>query len=278
MTYFWSGSNRAGEIRALDECGVPIGVTVDAMDKAGRSLAELKKTSVPVFIDSGAFGEVQFSINTFNFEIKKEITHRDWQDRLALYKKITIALPGRCYVVAPDQVGSQEGTISRLERYKQEVNELIELGARVIVPLQKGVLSQEEFDMYVQAILGHTHYIRGIPSKKAAATTEEIAALSRALPQDAELHLLGLGPWGKRFKEIIPSIQQRVISCDSCRIIALVGTNRPLTRWVNKIREELGYQDKGRLSAEESCVVKYRSLKGYIMEAGLCKPSTLLDL
>lgn len=41
-TYFWSGSNRAGEIVALAKHGQGVGVAVDALDKGGRALAALE--------------------------------------------------------------------------------------------------------------------------------------------------------------------------------------------------------------------------------------------
>ena len=275
-TYFWSGSSRAGEIAALAKHGRHVGVAVDALDKGGRSLAELRKLSsshVKVFVDSGAFGEVKFDASAGGFVDVRPISDSDWLERLETYREIAKALGSRCYLVAPDKVGDQVVTLERLARYAEQVNELRELGANIIVPLQKGAMSQAAFDQAVTSTLGFGDYVRGIPSKKAAATVEEIAELCQELPADARIHLLGLGPWGARFDQVMAVVNRpaELVFCDSVRIKALVGrTNgrggapRILTALTDKAREVLGLADKGKLSADESFQVKFWALDTYL--------------
>lgn len=268
MIYFWSGSNRAGEIRALSECAVPVGVTVSELDSAGHALRELARCKSPIFVDSGAFGEIRWNSATMSFDDVRPIGPHEWTRRLELYHQIVRARPGT-YMVAPDKVGDQEETLARLSLYRNDIWELHRMGAQMIVPLQRGELSQVEFDRKVNDCLSGLPYIRGIPSKKAAATTAEIHKLSSELPDSARLHFLGLGPTSPRYNEILAGVQQSDLSCDSCRILALVGkTNgpgggpRPLTAHVERIKAHFGLGR--RLSTEESFMVKYLSLKAYL--------------
>lgn len=275
-TYFWSGSSRAGEIAALAKHGCHVGVAVDALDKGGRSLAELRKLAtshVKVFVDSGAFGEVKFDASTGGFVDVRPISDSDWLERLETYREIAKALGSRCYLVAPDKVGDQEATLERLGRYAQQVNELRRLGANIIVPLQKGAMTQADFDRAVTSTLGFGDYVRGIPSKKAAATVVEIAELCRELPRNARIHLLGLGPWGARFDQVMAVVNRphELVFCDSVRIKALVGrtngrggTPRILTALTDRAREVLGLTNKGKLNANESFAVKFWALDTYL--------------
>jgi hypothetical protein len=274
-TYFWSGSNRAGEIAALAKHGKHIGVAVDALDKKGKALAELAKVAKSlVFVDSGAFGEVRFDAAAGAMADVNPISDPEWRKRLATYRQIAASLGSRCYL-APDKVGDQAETLRRLERYAQQVRELRALGANIIVPIQKGETAGPEFDRECSRILGFTDYVRGIPSKKAAATVSEIAALSRALPADARIHLLGLGPFSKRYGQVIDAIGRapELVFCDSVRIKALVGRAngpgggpRALTRLADEAKRDLGLSGKARLSPEESRRVKFAALDRYFSE------------
>lgn len=330
--YFWSGSNRPGEITALAQHGHAIGVSVDALDRGGRGIAALedlapgkravvnvtqtngrpilmlgssrdklptgdveveadgkrltfgfrkiavnvakaaqgganvlgsvlrgmfgedagargkghkavieltsagwqmsaedlkaaKISGAKVFVDSGAFGEVKFSPELGKMVDVRPISDEDWRERLAAYHRITTALGSNTYLVAPDKVGDQDETLRRLERYAPEMRKLRDMGAHIIVPIQLGEMTGADFDRACSEVLGFSDYIRGIPSKKAAATIEEIAELSASLPEDARIHLLGLGPFGERFQKVIAAIDRvpELVFCDSVRIKALVG-------------------------------------------------------
>lgn len=280
------GKNMLGDLlkgmfgEAAGEAGaghkVAIELTPAGWQMTAAELDQFKKSDSKVFVDSGAFGEVKFDKATGRFVDVKPITHDDWTERLAAYKRIALALGDRAFLVAPDKVGDQAETLARLARYAGEVRELRALGANVIVPLQKGALSQAAFDVEVEKVLGFGDYVRGIPSKKAAATVEEIAALSRTLPAAARVHLLGLGPFGERFDEVIEAIARpaELVFCDSVRIKALVGrTNgrnngpRILTALIDAAREFLGLADKTRLDSDESFAVKFLALDSYFATA-----------
>lgn len=226
-----------------------------------------------VFVDSGAFGEVRFDPSVGRMVTVDPITHEEWVRRLHTYRRIAKALGERCYLVAPDKVGDQAETLRRLERYRDEVRDLRDLGANIIVPIQRGEMTGAEFDRECARVLGFSDYVRGIPSKKAAATVEEIGELSRALPRDARIHLLGLGPFGSRYHRVIEAIGRapELVTCDSVRIKALVGRSngpgggpRPLTRLADRVRSALGLS--GRLSSKQAETVKREALDMYLAE------------
>lgn len=220
-----------------------------------EQLADWKASGSQVFVDSGAFSETKLnaphkcgtgkackagtcigndnlpfpSRPPFEWVVVKPITGKEWKKRLAAMTKIAEALGSKCYLVAPDMVGHQDVTLERLAEYVEVVKRWRELGANVIVVLQKGALSQIEMDVECQKVLGFSDYVRGIPSKKAAATTAELVELANALPAGTRLHLLGLGVEGDRYAEVLAVMPaDRPLFCDSVGIKRLVGrTNGP---------------------------------------------------
>ncbi len=96
--YYVSGSNSAAEIRGFANLGQPIGVAVDQLTPAGiQELKSLANRNVPVFVDSGAFGEFGGT----------EITDDEWQHRLGVYDELAQELGPQLTVVAPDKGGKQ---------------------------------------------------------------------------------------------------------------------------------------------------------------------------
>lgn len=200
-----------------------IELTPTGWQLSDAEIAEIAKSDSRVFVDSGAFGEVRWSPELGCLVDHRPITHEDWIERLDAYDRIAAALGSRAYLVAPDKVGDQQETLRRLVRYAGRLRALRETGAQIIVPLQCGVLSGAAFDHACTQILGFSDYVRGIPSKKAAASIEEIAELSAALPPGARVHLLGLGPFSERYDAVIEALGRgaEFVTCDSVRIKAL---------------------------------------------------------
>lgn len=234
----------------------------------------------PVFVDSGAFGEVAWDPATERMIDVRPIDDAQWQERLDAYRSIAGALGPRAWLVAPDKVGDQDETLRRLRRYAGRVRGLRALGARIIVPLQRGRLSGADFDRACAEALGFDDYVRGIPAKKAAATVDEIGELSRALPAGARVHLLGLGPWGQRYRDVLAALDRpaELVTCDCVRLRALVGrTNGPgygpriLTELTDKARAALGWLGR-KLSPEQAERLKFEALDAYFQGPGLTAP------
>jgi hypothetical protein len=278
--YFVSGSNHAGEIRGLALSGMHIGVAVDVLDKKGAALEELEMcaySGTKIFVDSGAFGEVSRS---FPFTTVKPITDADWDKRLKIYERLASVLKSQLYVVAPDKVGDQVQTLCRLERYADRIKAMhVNHHVNVIVPMQHGDIDMIDMDRCVREIFdlcdvdGDFNFIRGIPSKKGAMNTETLTTYCTELLWDPEVneletrfHLLGLGPYSKRYSEVREAIPKWAadVTCDSVRITALVGkTNGPGggPRDLTRRRMEILSSNPELPVAE----VKFRIMQGHFM-------------
>ena len=225
--YFASGSNRPLEIRGLARAGADVGVAAPELSPAAvDELLALAGTDVLVFVDSGAFSEVKFG--PAGAEVVKPLDADHWRGVLSLYRRLAEALGDQAWLVAPDRVGDQEESLRRLERYAEEVRELHELGARVLVPVQKGALSQVEFAAAVDRVLGFTDWIPAMPCKKAATTAGELAAFVEAR-KPRHVHLLGLGIRSRQLPDYMAAFDNGgTVSLDACWITANVGkTNGP---------------------------------------------------
>jgi hypothetical protein len=237
--YFASGSNRACEIRAFSRIGQPIGVAATEVGPtAEAALVALAGTGTPVFVDSGAFGEVQFDPAQGKLVVVKPITDEDWQRILGLYERLATALGSQLHVVAPDAVGCQATTLARLNRYAASMRRLRALGASILVPLQRGLLTLAELDEGVTAELGFDDYVRSLPCKKGATTDDEIRAFLATRP--ARLHLLGMGPRNRRMPRVLAMLAElspdTELSCDSNLITASVG-RKPRPRLLTAARD-----------------------------------------
>jgi hypothetical protein len=251
---------------------VALVMTREGWEMSEHRLGELAARGTRVFVDSGAFGEVKFCPEAGRLVDRNPITHAEWTRRLDAYQRIAKALGSNAFLVAPDKVGDQAETLRRLALYAPRVRALRALGANIIVPIQRGEMAGADFDRECARVLGFDDYIRGIPSKKAAASVAEIAELSSSLPVDARIHLLGLGPFGSRYRAVLAAIgrQPELVFCDSVRIKALVGrTNGPgggpriLTKLADQARVLLGIPARRRYSTDESYAIKFASLDAY---------------
>jgi hypothetical protein len=249
IEYFASGSNHAGEIRGLAEVGHHIGLVADRVGHL--ELAELDRlagSDVRVFVDSGAFSEVDFPGGVPT--IVKPITDEMWRRRLATYATMAMTLGPQLCVVAPDCVAHQDITLERLERYAAAVELVAELGAQILVPIQKGAMSMGDFARRVETILD-CDWTPSVPMKKDATTAAELEAFV-ADYRPARVHLLGLGPKAKRdgyavaLAAVARGCSTTTVQSDSNLLKSLMGrTNGPGggprigTRMLDQAREDL---------------------------------------
>jgi hypothetical protein len=229
ITYFASGSNRAGEIRGLADLGHPIGIAVPEVMPSADATAELERLAgagVAVFADSGAFSEVAFGPE--GPRVVKPISDAEWIERLDFYERLARVLGSSLYVVAPDKVGYPDETLERLERYRDRIRALVALGVNVIVAIQ-GDDKAGFYERILELELGDV--IPGLPCKKNATTDEQLADfIARARPR--RLHLLGLGIKSRRAPALLEYLEGVApgleLSLDSCLIASLAGkTNGP---------------------------------------------------
>ena len=112
----------------------------------------------------------------------------DWREIMSRYQTLANMTdhPENLYVVAPDKVGDQAGTMAALEAWAPKVRALIDEGCQVIVPIQAGILPGQEMIERAAALLGTRKFIVGVPSNRAAMSIEECRTL-----RHAAFHILG---------------------------------------------------------------------------------------
>jgi hypothetical protein len=201
----------------------PYSVGVAAQEVTARSeelLCQLADTETDVFVDSGAFQEMSSG---------KTIPDEQWHKRLGLYERLAKVLGTHLWVVAPDKIGDQVSTLYRQIAYREIMWRIRDLGANVLVPVQKGARTLSDFWRGECQALGFMG-VPALPCKKAATTPAEVGQfVSESRPP--LIHLLGLGAFSSKIKAYLDAAvgtDVQVDSCDvqvdSCMLRASVGT------------------------------------------------------
>lgn len=141
--HFCSGVNAPGEVEGLAGHSW-VGIAASEIRPGLLEALEANRIGVrALFVDSGAFSEVEFGAN--GPQVVDEIDHADWLIRFGVYDRMALAFGPRAYVVAPDRVGDQAVTLERLERYAGRCRRLVSYRAKLIVPVQKGAMPMAAF-------------------------------------------------------------------------------------------------------------------------------------
>ncbi len=220
---FASGTNQAGQIRAFGDLGLDVGAAVPELrEPALRAPESLAGKGVAVFVDSGAFSEVKFGAD--GPRVVKPLGPDHWERVFRIYERLAAVLGSQLWVVAPDKVGYQRGTLRRLRRYRERVVGLLDSGANVLVALQKGATTQATFAAQVDLVLGRRNWVAAVPARKGATSPTEIAELLDARPLP-HLHLLGRGPRSRSIKRYLAPFAGRetTVSLDACWVTQNVG-------------------------------------------------------
>jgi hypothetical protein len=198
--HFVSGVKNPKEVELMLATSRPFGVTLGECGKPCMALVTSAYKGFsrhqglpPLFIDTGAFGEVR----------GLAITHRDWVHKLdTVYQLASRAGPNATllYAVAPDKVGDQAQTLARLRHYRPKVKQIQNTGAHVIVGLQPGALSLSQMHDEVDQILGGD-WLPGIPMTNRSGMTQQIFEDYLREKKPARIHLLGAGPRSQRLKK-----------------------------------------------------------------------------
>jgi hypothetical protein len=223
---FGSGANGLADMRGHANAGAPIGVAVTELSgRALENLKDLARDGHPIFVDSGAFSEVNFGAG--GPEVVKPITEEEWRKRLDKYLEIAKAAreSGNSNVsfVAPDMVGSQDVTIQRLNKFSPEIQKVIAEGGSILIPLQNGELSPEEF--WHRAVgdalhAGHgrqkedihnqmEHLVPAFPMNKAAADPQKILDfVANRNDYVKRIHLLGTSMSDAATRKVVTMLGQ----------------------------------------------------------------------
>jgi hypothetical protein len=229
FTAFASGANEPSEIMGFRMAGLPIGASASLLRPV--AIQALSNSSGPVFLDSGAFSEVSYSPEYNKLQVVSPISPKEWRRRLAIYLLLAQSLGDRLTVVAPDRVGDQEETLRRLALYRDELAELAAQGVTILIPLQVGNRTHEEF--FVEATEAAGVYLTPAFTMKKSATSLSAATQFLAAVQPSRIHLLGMGPTNVRADEFLDMIRRvspdTSITMDSNRLRSVTGKKRPLT-------------------------------------------------
>lgn len=175
---FCSGMSSKSDLHGAMDASIPVGVVAGELTTCQTllSLPRYMDKGGYVFVDSGAFTA---------FKSGETI---DWEDVLHKYEMLAdlTTATKRLYVVAPDVVGSQEGTLALINQYKNRINQLVEYGVKVICPLQHGEMPANNMLNAIKGLLGHEYFVAGIPSNRAALPVNECGSLKHHT-----FHILG---------------------------------------------------------------------------------------
>jgi hypothetical protein len=255
LTAYGSGANHVADIRGQVKAGIPVGVDVSELsENAVCELEALAGRGVPVFVDSGAFGEMLITAN--GLEVGQEITPAEWRRRLDIYRRLGAALGSQLTVVAPDRVGDQTVTLERLRTYAADLQGLKAAGVEIVIPVQFGEMSEghpDEFYFLANDAAGfdvvrpesrdkvftdtsdydtRLGMAPALPMKKAACDIQDAAFFVRQV-RPHRVHCLGLGAANPRAAELVKVLQaidaNLEISMDANLIRSNVGQGRGIT-------------------------------------------------
>ncbi len=224
---FASGVNEAREIRGFSLARIPVGFS--ARHVRGEAIAELQRSELPLFADSGAFSEV--ALTAAGLVVVHPISHQEWSKRLSLYQLLAERHGSNLSVVVPDRVADQEHTLLLLARYREELEALAKTGARLLIPVQRGALTPETFLQHALEVAG-VPMSPALPMKKAGMSHGEVLAFLQII-RPAHVHLLGMGFERERAKRLVRlllnSFEALTVSLDSNRLRAVAGHSRSMT-------------------------------------------------
>lgn len=251
--YFMSGSNHPGEIRGLTDLGFNVGVAVP--ETADAALTEIEENFGPLtnsllFVDSGAFSEVAFGPSGPRWP--RLISEGEWRKRLGKYLRIAKAVRRRAYLVAPDKVASQEGTLERLEEWGTQIAACAAYGCMILVPVQKGRTPmadfyEEEYEVLRQAGVPGYQLMPAIPLKKDATSRADLCKFmhegfrckervwrshvtGKSEVESPKIHFLGRGVYSPDYRDTfgvaVAACADVEIFSDSVRIRAIIGSRK----------------------------------------------------
>jgi hypothetical protein len=218
--YFCSGASAPADLAGLSRIRHPLGVSIPELSGPALDAVCTLLGVCEVFVDSGAFSEVDEACR-----VVAPILDPAWVERVRVMHRIAVALGPGAVIVAPDRVGDQQETLRRLARFEDVLRAIVALGARLVVPIQRGGMSPALFHDAAASLIGGP-FVCGIPGNKAAMPSHELEDFLWSR-RPAAVHLLGVGPKSRRFPELVDVLRRFVpdaaVSCDSNGLAAAVG-------------------------------------------------------
>jgi 3'-phosphoadenosine 5'-phosphosulfate sulfotransferase (PAPS reductase)/FAD synthetase len=247
---FRSGASDITSMRGYIAAGRAIGVEVNQLsDPAKAVLAEAVLYDHPAFVDSGAFPAFRRGKRLTAAEFDRVLgEYEGLMDRTASHIERP-ELRGQpqwqrgWYFVMPDVIGDQAESQRLQHAFAPRIRRLIERGAHVLVPLQRGERSLAQVYQDTVENLGTDKFVSALPSNEAAVPPQELLDFVKTAKPRA-IHLLGLGKqklvdaWRERFVEAVAN-RLIIVTADANRLRSIVGQGRPLTSAVNEEAERV---------------------------------------
>lgn len=175
---FHSGMSSKSDLRAAVEERVPVGVVATLLNLSQQILVLPRYLDAggTVFIDSGAFTAFQKGSDV------------NWARVFSVYDTVLghTERPEGVSIVAPDVIGDQAASLALWAEHAAKVRIWTLVGARVIVPLQRGRLSAGQMLERAVGIFGTDRICAGIPSNLEAISPEDCFTL-----RHNDFHILG---------------------------------------------------------------------------------------
>lgn len=213
---FASGIDKSVDLEGAVRAKAPMGTTAQVMKKNpgfAKVFTDVMKEGIPVFIDSGAFSELTAGLTV------------DFPSVFEQYNRVAADPESNKHlsVVAPDKVGDQAESLKRLIQYQTAVQNLINKGVRVIVPVQSGELDMATY--LERAGIDPSKVAIGIPANKKGYPRQ----LLRQHIADAnikDVHILGMSAANKDATQLADAMRESgvtKVTMDANRIRSAAG-------------------------------------------------------
>lgn len=255
ITTFNSGASAYYDALGLAKAGKGIGVV--ATEVPPRTIALLRlhlRNGGKVFVDSGAF-------QSFMQGIRKGVSSPvDFDAVFGVYEAILHELDhesaARLFLVMPDKIGDQAGTLSLLASYRSRIHSFLKRGAEIVVAVQRGELAVTDALKETVAVLGTTNFRLGIPSNAEALPDDELRSI-----RWPRFHLLGKAAMDKRMLSRLDCLTEgnpfADISCDANRFRAMMdGITRVHKAMISEAGES-GFFEQGDMPMLDSTELMY---------------------
>lgn len=205
--------------------GVGVGIEISSCDRAcDQALGYVAaRRDVPLFVDSGAFGEFTRGI---------PITDDEWVERLGRYRALAAKFGARANLVAPDKIGSQAVTAKRLHDFAPLLVPAAKRGAWILLAAQKGrgrprhIFWEDMRELLADMGIPRRKVVAALPMKEKGLTLPEVRAFAEHFGKDAgRYHLLGMSPLNRSpgFRRTLEAIWEwnprATITCDASTIV-----------------------------------------------------------
>lgn len=237
VTSFRSGASAPADFRGYMLANKPVGVSLAEIGPRSATwpmIASYAKAGGQVFVDSGAFP-------TFT----KNLPPVDFDRVLEMYRQLADAAgAGRLHLVMPDVIGDQVATFSILDRYRDQVRDLIDRGHDALVAVQKGDMPPYDAWRTTVGILGTDNFTVAVPSNEVAFDLDDVANLFGGPEKPKRVHLLGIAGNAEKLGRLVKAIHTRapdcIITSDANRLRAKVGEGRAVTEETARQVKRLG--------------------------------------